>query len=812
VAEKAQQLQAEELKEMNTNEILQKMNTSLQGLKQNDVEGRLTEFGLNTLEEKKTNPLLKFLSYFWGPIPWMIEVAAILSAVIGHWLDFIIVVALLVINGLIGFSEEHKAADTLAELKNQLAPKARVLRDGTWQEIEASGLVPGDIIRMRPGDIVPADTILLDGDYLSIDQSALTGESLAVTKHSGESAFSGTIIKQGEMLAGVIATGKSTYFGRTAELVAGAGSESHFQKAVLQIGNFLIFTAVGLSLILVITEVIRGLPFLQLVQFILILVIASIPVAMPAVLSVTMALGALSLSRQKAIVTRLASIEEMAGIDILCSDKTGTLTQNILTHGEGVLFSTQNQLELYQAAALSSREENKDPIDLAMIKGFTELGGKLSGFEQLQFTPFDPVSKRTEAKIKLADGQTVLYTKGAPQVIIKLADLNGADANRANQIINDFASRGFRTLGVASAKDNNSWSFLGIIPLYDPPRTDSAETISEAKKHGINVKMITGDNVAIAKEISKQLGLKTNIQSAEALFKNGKAVENAGSQIEQADGYAEVFPEHKYGIVKALQDRGHIVGMTGDGVNDAPALKQADVGIAVSGATSAAQSAADLVLVEPGLSVIIGAVEESRRIFERMNSYTIYRIGMTIDIMIFVVLAMLSFDTYPLTAVMIVILALLDDIPIMTIAYDNTLVNPDPVRWKMKMILTVSTVLGILSVAETFILLLIGRNYHMAVPQLQTMVFLQLVVGGHLMLFLTRSRGFFWRKPFPSGLLLGAIIGTQILAVLLTGFGWLVPALSWSIILWVWVYNVVWMFILDYIKLFTYRFFKEDEQ
>lgn len=798
------QLKEEEVKDVELNDVFDKVGSSHDGLTENEAKERQEKFGLNVLEEKKDHPILRFLSYFWGPIPWMIEVAALLSAIVGHWMDFIVVAVLLIINGLIGYWEEHKAANALAALKDQLAPHARVLRDKKWKEVNSAELVVGDIVRIRLGDVVPADVVLIDGDYLSIDQSAMTGESLPVSKKIQDVAYSGTIVKQGEMLGLVISTGTNTFFGRTAQLVANAGEESQFQKTVLKIGNFLIYLAVILSVILVVTELIRGIPFLKLVEFVLILVVASIPVAMPAVLSVTMALGAQTLSKLKAIVSRLDSIEEIAGIDILCSDKTGTLTQNKLTLGDSITFDAKDDIELLQLASLASREENNDPIDLAMINGLRKNKGSLDGFEQTKFTPFDPISKRTEANVH-SGAEDFLVTKGAPQIIINLSSMTEDDKKRAGKLVDDFASKGYRTLGVAKKVGKGEWNFSGIISLFDPPREDSMQTIKEANEHGIQVKMVTGDNLAIGKETSKQLGLGTDMYAATALFDENNPREDVGKDIEDADGFAEVFPEHKYEIVKNLQKKGHLVGMTGDGVNDAPALKQADVGIAVSGATDAARAAADLVLTAPGLSVITNAVEEARRIFERMNSYTIYRIAMTINIMIFVVLAMIGFNTFPLTAIMIVLLALLDDIPIMTIAYDNTKLEATPVRWDMKRILTISSVLGIFGVIETFVMLLIGRHYNVSTSTLQGIIFLQLVVGGHLLLFLARTKGAFFKKPAPSKALFLSIIGTQILAVLLCGFGWLVPQLAWRWIGIVWLYNLVWMVILDVVKMIVFR-------
>ncbi|MCK8603439.1 plasma-membrane proton-efflux P-type ATPase [Desulfoferrobacter suflitae] len=805
--ENAPLVQVEEARGKSLQELFGELQSSTDGLSGSEAVSRLERYGPNALEEHKTHPLLKFLSYFWGPIPWMIEVAAILSALVKDWVDFTIICSLLGFNAVIGFWEEHEADNALDALKDQLALLARVRRDNKWEEVQARELVPGDVIRLRAGDIVPADLKLFNGDYVSIDESALTGESLPVSKEPGEIAYSGSIIKQGEMEGLVTATGGNTYFAQTAKLVESAGAVSHFQKAVMRVGDFLIFIALGLSIVLVVVQLLRGVPALELVQFVLILVVASIPVAMPAVLSVTMALGALALSRMKAIVSRLQSIEEMAGIDILCSDKTGTLTQNKLTLGHPVTFAAKDGQELILAAALASKEENRDAIDLAVLQGLAD-SSRLNSCLQVDFVPFDPINKRTEATIKKGD-ETFKVAKGAPQVIMEMCRLDQESSAKAEEAVNALAAKGYRTIGVARSPDEDSWEFLGILPLYDPPREDSGETIAKAQAYGIQVKMITGDNAAIAKEIARQLGMGANIQPAAKLFAGNESEtlsRDAAGIIEAADGFAQVFPEHKYHIVKTLQDRGHLVAMTGDGVNDAPALKQAEVGIAVSGATNAAQSAAALVLTQAGLSVIIKAVEEARRIFERMMSYTIYRIAMTIDIMFFVVLAMLAFNFYPLTAVMIIILALLDDIPIMTIAYDNTYLNPKPVRWDMHRVLTVSSVLGLLAVLETFGLLLIGKLWMgLDTPHVQAMLFLQLVAGGHLMLFVTRTKKAFWRSPHPSWSLFCAIVGTQIFAVLMCGFGWLVPKLPWRLIGIVWVYNLVWMLFQDMVKLGVYR-------
>ncbi|HHH38631.1 MAG TPA: plasma-membrane proton-efflux P-type ATPase [Sedimenticola sp.] len=758
----------------------------------------------------RTLPLLKLLGYFWGPIPWMIEVAALLSALLQHWADFWIIIALLIFNAGVGFWQEFTAGNAVEALKKQLALKARVLRDGQWQELDARQLVPGDIIRIRLGDVIPADVKLVEGDYLSVDQSALTGESLPVTKREGDDAFSGTIVKQGESVAEVTTTGGNTRFGKTASLVEQAKTVSHFQKAVLTIGDYLIYVSLALVVVLVLFQLHRNAPWLELVQFALILTVASIPVAMPAVLSMTMALGAMALSKRKAIVTRLESIEEMASMDVLCSDKTGTLTQNRLTLGEVELFQAADAQEVLLAASLASREEDRDAIDEAVLQGLED-HARLKTFRQEAFVPFDPVHKRTEATIQDAEGNRFRVTKGAPQVVMEMAGLTGADLERAQKVVDAFAAEGYRALGVARQEQaDGPWIFLGILSLFDPPREDSAATIAEARSHGVQVKMVTGDNVAIARQIAGKLGLGTHILKAENLPTDGANSaqhHQAVDQVEQADGFAEVFPEHKFAIVKILQGRNHITGMTGDGVNDAPALKQADVGIAVSGATDAARAAADLVLTNPGLSVIINAIEEARRIFERMNAYAIYRISETIRIMFFVVLAMIFFNFYPITAVMIILLAFFNDVPIMTIAYDHTTLEKEPVRWNMRQVITVATAMGITGVIGSFGMLLIAMDWlHLDVTQIQTYVFLKMAVAGHLVLFVARSKGHFWKKPWPAPIMIWSAVITKVAATLLAvyGFGIITP-ISWPEVALIWGYSILSAYVTDLVKVAVYR-------
>ena len=789
-------------------ELLKRLRSDAAGLSSAESARRLGQYGPNALPEAERNLLARLLAYFWGPIPWMIEAAAVLSAVVRHLSDFVIIVLLLLFNAGVGFWQEYKASSALDALKKQLALKARARRDGEWREVDAADLVPGDLVRIRLGDIVPADLKLVDGDYLSVDQSALTGESLPVDRKAGETVYSGSIVRQGEMSGIVYATGPRTFFGRTAKLVQKAGATSHFQKAVLGIGDYLIYVSVGLVAVLVLIELSRGLPWLELVQFALILTVASIPVAMPAVLSVTMALGALELSKEKAIVSRLESIEELAAVDVLCTDKTGTLTQNKLALGDPLVLGAGTAEALVRHAALASRADVADPIDAAI---YAAAGGWVPApaYTLQRFVPFDPVRKRSEGHWRAANGEVLTVTKGASQVIFEQAVLDAATRARAQAWIDAQAEKGFRTLGVASRVGEQAWQLDGLIALYDPPRADSADTIADAKRHGIMVKMITGDNVAIAREIAGRLGIGRRIVAAGDVFRAQGAPSGPPlvDSVEGADGFAQVFPEHKYGIVKALQEANHRVAMTGDGVNDAPALKQADVGIAVSGATDAARAAAALVLTAPGLSTIVRAVEEARRIFERMNSYAIYRITETIRIMVFVVLAMLVYNLYPITAVMIILLAFLNDVPIMTIAYDRTAVDPAPVRWDMRRVLSVATIMGLVGTAGSFLMLYLALEVlHLPIAQVQTFIFLKMAVAGHLVLFVSRSKDAAWRKPRPAPIMVWSAVITKLAATLLCawGFGLLAP-ISWPQIALIWGYSVVWAILTDAAKRAVYR-------
>ncbi len=840
--------------------------TSLEtGLTEAEVAERRELHGYNEIPDQEEAFLRRLLRRLWGPIPGMIEVAALLSAILQKWEDFAIISVLLLVNVVIDFRQESRALGALRVLKDKLARTAFALRGGRWARIEARLLVPGDVIKLRLGDVVPADVELVEGEYLQLDQAALTGESLPVNRAAGDEAYANAVVKLGEMTGVVSATGPNSFFGRTVSLVARAEREqrSHFQRAVVHVGHYLIVLAVILVFLVVVVGLVRHDPAMELLRFALVLTVASVPVALPAVLSVTMAVGAMRLARRQAIVSRLVAIEELAGVDILCSDKTGTLTQNRMQLGEPVVFAAWTPAQALAWAALASRRDGGDPLEEPI---FSALGAENAspigdGYEVTHFVPFDPVRKRTEAEVRRG-AETWTITKGAAQTVMSLCpgdpNLEAADRTTA-----EFAKRGYRTLAVALKPGTApAFQLVGLLPFFDPPREDSAETLQRARELGIDVKMLTGDNLAIAREVAEKLGITRPIGRAtelhdhaqepeevrlladvlsEALLEElrpGSAAEDIAAlkervharlvekieskgpkaaflrrheselidHIEAAGGFAEVFPEDKYKIIEKLQRRGHIVAMTGDGVNDAPALKRADAGIAVSGATDAARAAADIVLLHPGLSVIVYAIEEARQIFARMKSYAIFRIAETIRVILFMALAIMVFDFYPVTAVMIIVLALLNDIPILAIAYDNTSVDPRPVRWDMGEVLTVATVLGLLGVASSFLLFFGLVKFDLPAPLIQAIVFLKLDVAGHSTLYVARTgEHHFWHRPYPAKRLFLAIFSTRIAGTLIAVYGVFMAPVGWEVAAYVWLYATVWFLINDYVKVWTYK-------
>ncbi len=771
------------------------------GLWSADAAERLSTVGPNELPDEHRSLLLTFLGYYWAPIPWMIEIALVLSAVARHWADASIIGVLLVLNGVVAFWEEHQAANAVAALQDRLARSVTARRDGTWHPIPTRELVPGDVVHVRIGDVVPADGRVLGDDPVELDQSALTGESLPVTANHAGLAYSGSVVARGETDLLVFATGPSSFYGRTTALVAHAGTTSHFQRAVLRIGNYLIFLAIALLAIVIAVSLARGDGALETLTFALVVAVAAIPVALPAVLSVTMAVGAAGLARCQAVVTHLPAVEELGGIDVLCTDKTGTLTLNVLTAGDPVPLTAGIEPEaVLAAAALASRAEDHDPIDDAVLAAAPAPDPVL---RVVRYTPFDPTAKRSVAVVEGAAGARHTITKGAPQVVAALSP--SADHAALDAAVARFARTGSRAIAVAR-DEGDGFQLLGVIPMADPPRDDSASTVAEAQRLGIDVKMVTGDQLAIAREIAEQVGIGGNIIDATTLDDpERQADHHIVAAVAAADGFAQVLPEHKYQIVRALQASGHIVGMTGDGVNDAPALKQADAGIAVADATDAARAAGDVVLLTPGLSVIVDAIKQSREIFDRMDSYAIYRIAETIRVLLLISVSIVVFNFFPVTAVMIVLLALLNDGAILSIAYDRADVAPAPVRWQMRDVLAIATALGVIGVVASFGLFVFTHHVMGTSDDVvRTLMYLKLSVAGHLTIFVARTRDRFWRSK-PARILVVAVLATQAIATLVAALGIFMTPIGWTRAGLVWLYALAWIFVNDEVKLLTIR-------
>jgi H+-transporting ATPase len=785
--------------------VQQQLDTTGDGLSSDDAARRLDEVGPNELAEHRRSLLVTFLSYFWAPIPWMIEVALVLSAVARHWADTIIIGVLLVMNGVVAFWEEHQAANAVEALRDRLARDVTARRDGAWTSVPTGDLVPGDVVHVRIGDVIPADARVLGDGALQLDQSALTGESLPVDAARGAVAYSGSVVARGDGDLLVFATGAQSFYGRTTTLVDEAGAASHFQRAVLRIGNYLIVLALALLSIVIAVSLARGDGTLETLTFALVVAVAAIPVALPAVLSVTMAVGAAALARREAVVTHLPAVEELGGIDVLCCDKTGTLTRNALTAGAPeVLDPASTPEQVLTAAALASRAQDHDPIDDAVLAAAPPPDPAV---RVLRYVPFEPASKRSEASLGDHAGRRWKVTKGAPQVVGALC--GRADDPRLFDAVQEFATRGSRSIAVAR-DDGGGWQLLGVLPLSDPPRDDSAATIDEAEALGVEIKMVTGDQLAIAHEIASQVGIGDRVIDARELDDGTRTGDDASllDVVARADGFAQVLPEHKYRIVRALQSDGHIVGMTGDGVNDAPALKQADAGIAVSGATDAARAAADLVLLAPGLSVIVEAIRQSREIFERMTSYAIYRIAETIRVLLLISVSIVVFSFFPVTPVMIVLLALLNDGAILSIAYDNATAAPHPVRWQMRDVLAIATALGLIGVVASFGLFAYTHKVlDLGDDKVRALMYLKLSVAGHLTIFVTRTRDRFWRSR-PAPILVAAVVGTQLVATLIAVYGIFMTAIGWGAAALVWCYALAWMFVNDEVKILTVRWLR----
>ncbi|KAH8113836.1 plasma-membrane proton-e [Phellopilus nigrolimitatus] len=817
-----------------------------QGLTDAEAKRRFEIFGPNKLEQEEQNAFLQFLSFMWNPLSWVMEGAALVAIVLSNgegmppdWEDFLGIVLLLFCNSAIGFYEERGAGNAVKALMDSLAPKARCRRDGKWMEIESAELVPGDMVAFKIGDVVPGDCRLTEAISVSIDQAALTGESLPQSKKLGDQCFSGSTCKQGEAEGVVISTGGNTFFGRAASLVGqDDDSTGHLQKILAQIGAFCL-VSIGFF---VLAEILVLYPayhytYRRGLNDILVLLIGGIPIAMPTVLSVTLAVGAQQLAKHKAIVTRITAIEELAGVTILCSDKTGTLTTNKLTIDKGLVkcYSSFTPQDVILLSAYASRVENQDAIDGCVVGSLDDPKKAREGITLLDFKPFNPVDKRTEITYREeSSGKLKRVTKGMTGSVIELCTRNKTEEleNRLEADVEDFARRGLRALAVAYEEldhddhegEGNGFELIGLLTIFDPPRDDTKQTIDDAMALGVKVKMVTGDQLAIAKETGRRLGLGDHMYHAKVLKEGpapGSKYQNLDEVILDADGFAGVFPEHKYEIVKRLQGLGHLCAMTGDGANDAPALSRANVGIAVEGATDAARGAADIVLTEPGLSTIVHAIRGSRIIFQRMRNYSIYACAVTIRIVVcFAILAFAyNFDFPPF---MVLIIALLNDGTIMTLSVDRVLPSSTPDSWDLAEIFSFAVAYGLYLTASTVILVVViiettffqdKFGVNLSTPrgqpvdhndfQLHSIIYLQVAIISQALIFVTRSHSFFFMER-PSYALLFAFALAQVVSSIIAAYAdWGFTDLhsisaGWIGIVWVW--NIVWFIPLDWIK------------
>jgi H+-transporting ATPase len=753
------------------------------------------QYGYNEIKSEKQNYFLLFIKKFSGPVELLLWAVMILSYFLGNIKDFYIILALLIFNAIISFFEEYKADQSMEALKQRLAPTARVLRSGEWKEIQARNIVPGDVIRVRMGDIVSADAKIIESEGVEADDSVITGESLPKPKEVNDILYNGSLIKRGEATCVVTGTGYNTLYGKTAKLVAIAKPKSHLQEAIMKIIKYLVLSDFIIIIIMfTFGEIALNLPLLTLVEFLLVLLIASIPVALSAAFTVTMALGTGRLAKKSILVTKLESIEEASTMNVLCADKTGTLTENNMAVKEVEPFGF-SESEVVEYAIESSRREDNDPIDNAILNYNVK---EVKTRKQLTFSPFDSSTKRTESTVE--GGYSV--AKGASQVIISMCEVSKSDKKKADETILRFAGNGFKTIAVAK-KTNSKWQLAGLIALYDAPRADSKELVQDLKNLGVKVKMITGDNIAVAREIAGELEIGSNIVDLTAEKTNA----NLEKMIVNADGFADVYPENKYIIVKSLQKEHYIVGMTGDGVNDAPALKQAEVGIAVANATDVAKSAADIILTKNGIEVIIDAIKESRRIFKRMEVYTMIKIIKVFEIIGFVALMFFAFHTFAITPFLLILLMFTNDIVTVSIATDNVEYSQKPNKWSVKPLMITSAVIGGFLIIEAFVMWFINSLFlNLSITAFQTIIFLLFDVDDKLVLFNIRTAKDFWKVKPSIYIVLTSFIGITA-GLIMSYYGILVPKIPLIAIIYVFIVSILFFLAIDVIKKPVLKYF-----
>jgi len=746
------------------------------GLTGAEVDTRRKESGYNEVSEEKDHPVLKFLKKFWGISAWMLELIMVLSAVLGNYSDLVVVSALLVINAVLGFMQEHRAAGVVAALRKRLQVNARVRRDSSWQLIPARDLVPGDIVRVRPGDIIPADVKLLSG-AISVDQSALTGESRDADKNVGDALASGSIVRRGEGNGVVMLIGAKTYFGRTTQLVQEARPKLHIEAVVTKIVRWL-FAIVGTLLaVVVVLSLIRGSPLIETIPLMLVLLMSAVPIALPVMFTVSMAFGADVLAQRGVLVTRLSAAEDAATMDVLCVDKTGTITMNQLAITGVIPLGPASESDVLSAAALASQEANQDPIDRAFLTAATErhVFDNLPRMNPISFAPFDAKNRRTEAVVE-QNGQRFHVMKGAVRTIAEACAYQPAAIDALEDRVRPSTAKGYRTMAVARGRENETPTLIGLVSLYDPPRPDASQLIATLRDLGVPVKMLTGDALPVAREIGRGVGLPNICLMADLKAAGAQGGNRNVDLFGEADGVAEVFPEDKYTVVQHLQAAGHVTGMTGDGVNDAPALRQAEVGIAVSSATDVAKGAASVVLTETGLTSIVALVEQGRTVYQRVLTWIINKISRTILKSSFVAIAFVVTGKFVVSAFAMLLLVFVSDFAKISLATDNVRPSRKPETWNIGRFIIMSVVLGVAMVVETLLLLWFGWSHFDLAGNnnaLDTFSFLTLLYFAVFSVVSVRERRWFWTtmpsKTFMSAIAAEALAGTVLTRVGLTG-------------------------------------------
>ncbi|MGA2297286.1 MAG: plasma-membrane proton-efflux P-type ATPase [FCB group bacterium] len=795
-----------EYKNISLEETYKFLDTSADGLSDSEVKNRIEKFGNNEIPEKKQNSALEFILRYWGPMPWLLELAMGLAFALNHYFEGIIIFSLLTVNAIIGQIHSNSSQKIIDLLKKKLAINSKVLRNKKWSEEDAKGIVYGDIISVKLGDIVPADAKIISGE-LSVDQSALTGESLPIETHQSDIIFSGSVVRRGEAACIVVNTGANTFFGKTAELIKIAKPKSHQEEMMMAVVKYLFYLAIIASVLVSGSAILMHLSIVIMLTFVIVVLLGAIPAALPAVLTIVQTVCATELAKKGALVTKLDSVEDASSIDIICFDKTGTITQNKITVVESIPFFGNKSEDVLRIAALTSQSEGMDLIDLAVINYAEKSGVSFNDYKQVSYTPFEPSTKRTEATIE-AGGKRFRAVKGAAQVIISLChDVDKGTLDEVNKTLDSFSKKGYRTIAVARSDgdDFNNLKLTGLIPLADPPRPDSKNMIDQARKLGLKPMMLTGDSIDIAKEISNQIGIGNNIIRMEDI--KDLSPDKQLKLVSECDGFAEIYPEDKYKIVKLLQSGGHIVGMTGDGVNDAPALKQAEMGIAVSNSTDVAKAAASVVLTESGVGVIIDAVTISRLAYQRMLTWVLNKVVKVIEFVVFLSIGFFWLHNILLTLVGMTLLVLANDFVSMTLATDNVKSTSNPNKWDIKKIILASLIPALFYVLGDIIVILVGINYfHLQWIELTTLIMLSFIVNSQFRVLIIRERNHFWSSLPGRGLLISstsAIIGISLISL----FGILVPSLNLFVVLSVLGLSAMFTLGIDFPKYYLFKKF-----